>query len=91
MKKKDKQKNKTSNSSISLVSEDMLRTSSSCKPKKVWHKGRISSLCTRLRKSQMSTDIGNEIYVQGATQLEHGVQYLLVAEECQSLMFLWLI
>ena len=42
--------NKTSNSSISLVSEDMLRTSSSCKPKKVRHKGGISSWCKRLRK-----------------------------------------
>jgi hypothetical protein len=40
---KDKQKNKASNSSISLVSEDMLRTSSSWKPTKVRHKGRISS------------------------------------------------
>ena len=48
--KKNKQKNKTSNSSISLVSEDMLRTSSSCKPKKVRHKGGISSWCKRLRK-----------------------------------------
>jgi hypothetical protein len=43
LEKKDEQKNKTSNSSISLVSEDMLRTSSSRKPKKVRHKGRISS------------------------------------------------
>jgi hypothetical protein len=39
----------------------------------------------------MSTGIGNEIYVQGATQLEHGGQYLFVAEESQSLMFLGLI
>ena len=91
MKKKDKQKNKTSNSSISLVSEDMLRISSSWKPKNVRHKGGISSWRKRLRKSQMSTDIGNEIYVQGATQLEHGGQYLFVAEECQSLMLLGLI
>jgi hypothetical protein len=91
MKKKDKQKNKTSNSSISLVSEDMLRTSSSWKPKKVRHKGGISSWCKRFRKSQMSTSIGNGIYVQGATQLEHGGQYLLVPEECQSLMFVGLI
>ena len=50
MKKINKQKNKTSNSSISLVSEDMLRTSSSWKPKKVRHNGRISSWCKRLRK-----------------------------------------
>jgi hypothetical protein len=89
--KNDKQNNKTSNSSISLVYEDMLRTSSSWKPKKVRHKGGISSWCKRFRKSQMSTSIGNDIYVQDATQLEHGGQYLLVPEECQSLMFLGLI
>ena len=78
--KNDKQNNKTSNSSISLVYEDMLRTSSSWKPKKVRHKGGISSWCKRFRKSQMSTSIGNDIYVQDATQLEHGGQYLLVPE-----------
>ena len=33
----------------------------------------------------MSTGIGNGIYVQGATQLEHGEEYPLVPEECQSL------
>ena len=37
-----------------------------------------------------SADIGNEIYVQGATQPEYGGQYLLVPEGCQSLMFGWL-
>ena len=89
--KNDKQNNKTNNSSISLVSEDMLRTNSSWKPTKVRYKGGISSWCKRFRKSQMSTSIGNGIYVQGATQLEHGGQYLLVPEECQSLMYVGLI
>ena len=71
-----------SNPSISLVSEDMLRTSSSWKPKKVRQKGGISSWCKRLRKSQMSTGIGNAIYVQVSTQFEYGEQYLLVPEKC---------
>jgi hypothetical protein len=39
----------------------------------------------------MSIGIGNEIYVQGFTQLEHGGQYLLVSKECQLFMFVRLI
>ena len=33
------------------------------------HKGGISSLCQRLRKSHISIGIGDAIYVQGATNL----------------------
>ena len=76
---------------MSLVSEDMLRTSSSWKPKKVRHKGGISSWCKRLRRSQIYTGIGNAIYVQGTTKLKHGGQYLVIPEECQSLMIVGLI